>query len=368
MARIASLLHHEQSLEVVWSDGVSTRYPWLWLRDHAHADDALNPRSGERQLFTARVPSGLRGLSTEIHDTALSVTWDVLEPTSVLPLAFLAEHRFPRVARVALESQVTLWAGSTFAVPTIAHDLVMSTDAGVGSWLASTLQFGLCMVTGTPPTGEATEALLRRAVVSGGAAESVATANGDDGVHFRELHDEASAELRGNTDGTHAADPPGFRLTHWLSFAGEGGDTTLVDGFAIARRMEAEHPDEFEMLSTVMVPGQSKPPGGHLLAVRPVFRHDHTGRLVQVSFDNYHRAPFLLPEGDMIAFYDSLRVFEELANDPAMQWRRVLQPGEALLVDNWRVLHGQIAHRGRRHVAAGHLSREAVESRLRGLR
>ena len=103
MARIASLQHHEQSLEVVWSDGVSTKFPWLWLRDHAHAEDALNPVTGERQLFTARVPAGLRGLSTEIHDESLSVTWDVLEPVSVLPLAFLAEHRFPRVARVAVE-------------------------------------------------------------------------------------------------------------------------------------------------------------------------------------------------------------------------------------------------------------------------
>ena len=141
----------------------------------------------------------------------------------------------------------------------------------------------------------------------------------------------------------------------------------MVDAFAVARRMEAEHPDLFEVLSAVMVPGQYIGDGAHLMAVRPVFRHDHTGRLVQVSFNNYDRAPFLLAEEDMVAFYDAIRVFEELANDPAMQWRHVLQPGEALLFDNWRVLHGRAAYTGLRRMCGGYLNREDIESRLRQL-
>ena len=31
------------------------------------------------------------------------------------------------------------------------------------------------------------------------------------------------------------------------------------------------------------------------MAARPVLRHDHNGKLVQVSFNNADRAPFLLP-------------------------------------------------------------------------
>ena len=52
----------------------------------------------------------------------------------------------------------------------------------------------------------------------------------------------------------------------------------------------------------------------------------------------------------MVAFYDALRVFEDIANDPAMQWRHVLRPGEALLFDNWRVLHGRAAYTGVRRM------------------
>ena len=77
--------------------------------------------------------------------------------------------------------------------------------------------------------------------------------------------------------------------------------------------------------------------------------------------------PFLLDEHDMVAFYDAIRLFDEVANEPSMQWRHVLQPGEALLVDNWRVLHGRTAFTGERRVYGGYLNREDVESRLRCL-
>jgi trimethyllysine dioxygenase len=43
----------------------------------------------------------------------------------------------------------------------------------------------------------------------------------------------------------------------------------------------------------------------------------------------------------------------------------VLAPGEALLFDNWRVLHGRAAYTGHRRLCGGYVNREDVESRLR---
>ncbi|HAN34429.1 MAG TPA: trimethyllysine dioxygenase [Acidimicrobiaceae bacterium] len=365
MASIASLRHDDASLEVTWADGVVSRYPWLWLRDHAHDDDTMHPVTQQRQLFTARVPAGLQGLSTEIVDGELRVTWDMLEPPSALPVAFLATYRHPRVARVAVEVPVTLWNAASLITPTVPYELVMHTDAGLAQWLTNTLQFGFCLVVGTPATAAATEALMRRVgyireTIFGGFWEFQADMSKADTAY-------TTLELRGHTDSTYSNDAPGCQLLHCLEFVGTGGESTMVDAFAIARRMEAEHADLFEVLSSVTVPGQYIGDGAHLMAARSVFRHDHTGRLVQVSFNNYDRAPFLLEEADMIAFYDAVRVFEELANDPAMQWRHVLQPGEAMLFDNWRVLHGRAAYTGLRRMCGGYLNREDLESRLRQL-
>ena len=141
----------------------------------------------------------------------------------------------------------------------------------------------------------------------------------------------------------------------------------MVDAFAVAERLRNQAPEHYEVLSTVAVPGQYIGDGSHLVAARPVLRHDHTGALVQVSFNNYDRAPFLLPEAEMLAFYAALRAFDTIANDPAMQWRHVLAPGEAMLFDNWRVMHGRFAYTGVRRMCGGYVNREDVESRLRQL-
>mgnify|MGYP003704013247 FL=1 len=366
MSTIAELRPTDPSLEVTWSDGVVTRYPWLWLRDHSHDEGTLLRASMQRQLFTAGLPRDMRGLDVKVVDGDLLVKWDVFDVDSVLPVAFLAEHRHPRAARATVDVPVTLWNAASLTTPTVEYDAVMADDEGVALWLSRLLQYGFCIVTGTPATGAATEALLRRVAyirdtIFGAFWEFEADMAKADTAY-------STLELRGHTDSTYSHDAPGAQLLHCLRFKGTGGESTIVDGFAIARRMEAEHPDDFETLSSVMVPGQYIGDGAHLKAARPVFRHDHTGRLVQVSFNNYDRAPFLLEERDMIAFYDAIRVFEQIANDPDMQWRHVLAPGEALLFDNWRVLHGRAAYSGDRHMCGGYLNREDIESRLRQLR
>jgi trimethyllysine dioxygenase len=58
-------------------------------------------------------------------------------------------------------------------------------------------------------------------------------------------------------------------------------------------------------------------------------------------------------------------VLETLLGDHRLQWRRANPPGEAMLFDNWRVLHGRTAYTGHRHLCGGYVNREDYESRLR---
>ena len=53
------------------------------------------------------------------------------------------------------------------------------------------------------------------------------------------------------------------------------------------------------------------------------------------------------------------------ANDPSFQWRYALQPGDMLVFDNWRILHGRGPFRGRRKMAGSYINREDYESALR---
>jgi len=365
MATIAQLLVGRRALTVRWADGDPSDYPWLWLRDHAHEPETLHPVTQQRQLFTAGVPADLAGSAAVVRDGVIEVTWADGGRPSELPISFLERFRTPAPARVAALPDPVLWDAGSISRdwPTIDHAAVTADDDGVFRWLGEVARHGFCEVTGVPREIAATEALIRRVgyvreTIFGGMWDFQADLAKADTAY-------TNLELLPHTDGTYSHDAPGLQLLHCLAFDGTGGESTMVDGFRIAAELRTSSPEHYRTLSTVVVPGQYLGDGAHLVAARPVFRHDHAGALVQVSFNNYDRAPFLLDPDEMEAFYAAVRAFEQLANDPRLQWRRVLQPGHAVLFDNWRVLHGRASYTGHRHLAGAYVNREDFESRLR---
>jgi trimethyllysine dioxygenase len=363
---IASLTSLPDRLVVEWDDGVRSDLLWLWVREHSHDPDTLHPVTRQRQLFTAGVPTSLRAHDARIEDGHVVVRWRDDTPPSLLPIDFLRAHRTPAASPAAAVTPVR-WDGERIAAdwPTVEHDGVMASDAGVCEWLDRVAVYGFCIVVGVPTTVAATEALLRRVgyvreTIFGGMWDFQPDLAKADTAY-------TNVELLPHTDGTYSHDAPGLQLLHCLAFEGTGGESTMVDGFRIAEELRRDHPEHYEVLSTVEVPGQYLGDGAHLVARRPVFRHDRDGRLVQVSYNNADRAPFVLPIDEMRRFYDAVRAFEALANDRRLQWRRVNPPGEAMLFDNWRVLHGRAAFTGHRHLCGGYVNREDFESRRRVL-
>ena len=363
MRTIAGLEPTDRALKIRWGDGDVSEYPWIWLRDHDST--TLHPVTQQRQLHTASLDRALRGTSTQLLDGAIQIVWSDGSPPSTLPSEFLSRFRQPAGTRVTVPAERVLWDGETILDewPTVEFDDVMAGDDGLAAWMRKVARYGFCIVTGTPVTIEATERLVRRVgyvreTIFGGFWDFQADLSKADTAY-------TNLELPPHTDGTYSHDAPGLQLLHCLAFDGEGGLSTMVDGFRIADELRRDQPDLYDVLSRVDVPGQYIGDGSHLMASRPVFRHDRSGELVQVSFNNADRAPFLLPADEMELFYAALRAFEALANDHRLQWRRLNPPGEAMLFDNWRVLHGRTGYTGHRHLCGAYINREDFESRLR---
>jgi trimethyllysine dioxygenase len=364
MSTISALAPHDGHLSVTWSDGADSRYPWIWLRDHAHDEATLHPVTQQRQLYTASVAPTLAAREVTVTDAGVQIDWLSDDLPSVLPIDFLERFRRPAAPSSGVDEPRLLWdAASVQPPPTVPYDDVMSTDEGVATWLRKVATYGFAIATGTPATAEATEALARRVgyvreTIFGGFWEFTADLSKADTAY-------TNLELRPHTDGTYSHDAPGLQMLHCLYFDGEGGDSTMVDGFRIADELRQQAPQHYDVLARIAIPGQYIGDGSHLMASRPALRHDHTGSLVQVSFNNSDRAPFLLDPDEMVRLYDALRAFDLLANDERLQWRHVLAPGEALLFDNWRVLHGRHSYTGVRRLCGAYLNHEDFESRLR---
>ncbi len=364
---IEAVAAHDDALAVTWDDGTTTQYPWIWVRDHSHDPATLHPATHQRQISAADLDPVRRGTDVRIEGTDVVVRWNDGTTPALLPAAFLQRHRIATPALEDVAGDPVLWDADTIAArwPTIDHQTVMASDAGVREWLDLVAAYGFCIVTETPTTAAAAEALLRRVgyvreTIFGGMWDFQADLSKADTAY-------TNLELLAHTDGTYSHDAPGLQLLHCLAFDGTGGESTMVDGFRVADELRRSEPDLYGVLATVEVPGRYIGDGAHLCAARPVLRHDASGRLVQVSFNNADRAPLLLPAEEMEAYYRALRAFETFANDRRLQWRRVNPPGEAMLFDNWRVLHGRAAYTGHRHMCGGYVNREDYESRRRVL-
>ena len=61
-------------------------------------------------------------------------------------------------------------------------------------------------------------------------------------------------------------------------------------------------------------------------------------------------------------FYKAIKVFDTLANDKKYQWRYILKPGELLIFNNWRVMHGRGAFSGIRKMAGCYINKEDFDS------
>jgi trimethyllysine dioxygenase len=364
--RAATVRGHD--LELTWADGrPAATLPLIWLRDNCPASQHPDTKQRLIDTFGIAADIAVRAIAVENQGRRLKVEWADGGDTSRFDAGFLAAQRFnPDVLPVAWRT----WDRDEIAgrIPSVPHAAFMSEEAAVKEFLEQVARVGFSFVEGVPATPEATQAVAgriayTRQTIFGGYWDFTANLEHKDTAY-------TSLRIGPHTDGTYSLDAPGYQMFHCLAAECTGGENVLIDGFRIAETLRREAAADFQLLTEVAIPGQyiDESRGIHLMARRPLLRLDDSGILVQVSYNNYDRAPFALPPARHRAFYRALARFDALCNEPSLQHRRRLLPGSVLLFDNWRVLHARDAYTGFRRLAGVYLNKEDVESRLRCLR
>ena len=173
--------------------------------------------------------------------------------------------------------------------------------------------------------------------------------------------------------------PPGLQLLHCLQFDEDvsGGGSLLVDAFAVAEAVRAASPAAFQTLSTVPATFLKD----HSRRDRPVllsYQRPHLAvdprdqRLTGVFWSPPFEGPLRgLPPDAVAAYYRAYRVLHD-AIDAAPRWECRLRPGEMLVFNNRRMLHGRAAFEstagGGRHLRGGYVNIDEFANSLNLLR
>jgi gamma-butyrobetaine dioxygenase len=171
--------------------------------------------------------------------------------------------------------------------------------------------------------------------------------------------------LLAHTDQPYRQPVPGIQLLHCLRNEAPGGDSTLADGLAGAEALAAADPAAHQALVQCETEFRYDMLTDTVVTYGRVLEYDREGRFRQMRLNTKLDAALPRPDYDLDGYYRGRRWLCEWLNDPAHQVTFRLEPGDAMFVDNHRVLHGRTefdASKGMRHLQGAYIDHDGPDT------
>ena len=359
-----------RTVVVEFADDTTTAFHHQWLRANCYAASRGNPADGIRFTTVIDFDGDIEPSAVTALHGDLVVEWPDGEPSTFGP-DWLRHHAYDDAGRARRAAwRPATWKAELAAdFPTV--DWRDASDGGAGQLgLYQHLRdLGIVRVRGLGTDPAATQAL---ADLLGPIHET--TVYG----HIYDVRAEPVAKLGAKTgmpqaphiDDAFYYSPPGIDIFHCLVNTSEGGLSTYVDGFAIAESIRAEAPDAFELLTTQPIQHIRRHPDEIDLRNRgPLISLDEWGNPRGIRYFDRALAPLDLEPHLIEPTYDAVREYNRRMVDPAFVAEIRVDPGDGMLIDNHRVMHGRTAFdpSAGRHIRLCHVPRDEFHGRLREL-
>jgi gamma-butyrobetaine dioxygenase len=330
----AELVQDGRLVRVTWPDGLSREFAARWLFDHA--DEARDPVSGQRGGGAMALLGASRIEAVELDGQRLSVRYAPSGACRHVGLDRLRSGDAPSA------HPLSLWPtpGPIAEALPVSFEDFLSDDQALREVLSRVTQWGLAVLVGAGGDPEAVE----RAVARFGFVRE---------TNYGRIFDVRIEPQPGNlaytdqaldlhTDNPYRDPVPTLQLLHAITTDASGGETLFVDGFAHAEALRHEAPGAFEVLAQTPVRFTfAEDSGARWSFVSPVLGIDTNGAVVTVRLN--HRSLDLVP-GDpaaIEAWYDAYLSYYRRVHAPEAAYGRRLGPGEMVIFDNRRLLHGR---------------------------
>jgi [2-(trimethylamino)ethyl]phosphonate dioxygenase len=359
---VAALKCTPGELEITWQNTSYSVYSSVWLRDN----DPVNrdPLTGQRLVSLTDLPCAPQLQAAEPQPTGhITLSWDDGK-TSVFPLSWL--RAFDRGLRISPRPTRLPWMGQPAeAFAWCDYSEWIANPVSREDWLYYVGRDGLAFVRGVPIEEGAGKAALLRI------AASISVRGEANDSRLFDIRSFPEASNNGyiippppvHTDHPYRDPVPGFQLLHCLSAAGQGGESVFVDGMAIAERLRAHDADAFTTLSQVPILYRFEELA--LTNERTMLEVDTQGEFRAIHYDDRSIAPLPLKGPRLKKYYAAYRQLAELLREPARSVGCRLQPGDLVLFDNTRILHGHAAFSvGARHFQGYQLDADGLYGAL----
>jgi alpha-ketoglutarate-dependent taurine dioxygenase len=365
---VESVRADSDSLTLQWTDGQTSRFASMWLRDNVAEQRDLH--SGQRLIDIADLPAAPKIRSVSMLAGAVQIQWENEARSASFDVAWLAAHEdVLHSSRSPMKAWVggSLNASSDFDWLHFAQARDHAADRL--QWLNHLLTDGIAFLSGVPVSEDAIFAAMalvgRVAETNYGRVFDVRSVAQPDNLAYSDLG------LGLHTDNPYREPVPGFQALHVLIAAPDGGESLFADGLALAEHLRQDDPESFAQLTRTLVPFRYRSKDADLYAERPLIQLSCEGTVTGVHYNNRSVAPLRLALDRTQAFYAAYRKFALLLRDPRFQLRIRMSAGDLVVFDNQRILHGRTpfsSARYPRHLRGCYLTRDSVYSNAALLR
>jgi len=366
---IKNIVKNNSYLEVEWNDGIKSKFNFMWLRDNCPS--AHDKDSRHRMFNILKVSTNINPKKYKLNDSRkLEIEWSEGNHTSYYDESWLRDNCYTIKNNAQYKSPYQLWDSSlenNLSSVFIEHDEIMNSEEGLIKWLKLLHYKGIAIVKNAPVEKNSAFKVLNRI------------------SHTRETFFKTPFEvinipkpnnsaytahaLRNHMDLPWFENPPGYQFLHCLVNSAKGGNSSAVDGFAVADYLRKNEKEIFDVL--VSTPLKFRDKDYTQVAIRSFY-----APAISLTKDgDYNDIRYSIATLDaldchpdiMDQVYKAHHRFGNLLHDEKFQINFRLNPGDIFSFNNRRLLHGRTEfdpNSGHRHLQGYYMDRDEIQGRL----
>ena len=180
-----------------------------------------------------------------------------------------------------------------------------------------------------------------------------------------------SLPLAPHTDNPYRNPVPCIQLLHCIENEVSGGYSTLVDGYTVTEKLKKDYPNYFKILTEIKVKYQFIDQDVVLEDWSEMIKLDENKNFKQVRFSPRLDFVPLMDKEKLDLYYAARNKISELYNSDTYRLEFKLVPGDLLMMDNYRLLHGRSsydANEGNRFLQGCYIDYDSTEGKLKHLK
>jgi len=370
---ISKISQNGSGLDVEWNDGEKSNFNFMWLRDNC---PTVRDKDSRHRMFNLlEVSTNISPKQFKINaEGKLEIEWNEGNHTSYYDQKWLRENCYTINNKKKYISPYVLWdnsLNSKLSTVQIEHDEIMDSDKGLIKWLKLLHYYGIAIVKNAPIEKKSAFPVLNRI----GSIRETFFKTPFEVINIPKPNNSAytAHALRNHMDLPWFETPPGYQLLQCLINSAKGGQSSAVDGFAVADYLRKNEKEIFETL--VSIPLKFKDND----YTQELIRIFHAPAITLTKDNDFNDIRFSVATMDTLDCHpdDMERVYKahhrlgNLLHDDKFQIKFRLNPGDIFSFNNRRVLHGRTEfdpNSGHRHLQGYYIDRDEIIGRLNFLK